>query len=58
VIREMSEPWAAAEGHERDVDLVFEGSIDVQMIHEYLTSVTRGRSGLSTGVREARALVH
>jgi predicted acylesterase/phospholipase RssA len=24
-MRAMSEPWAAAEGHERDVDLVFEG---------------------------------
>ena len=24
-MREMSEPWAATEGHARDVDLVFEG---------------------------------
>jgi thioredoxin reductase (NADPH) len=41
----------------RIASAVGEGSIAVQMIHEYLTSVTRGRSGLSEGAREARALV-
>jgi thioredoxin reductase (NADPH) len=41
----------------RIASAVGEGSIAVQMIHEYLTTVTRGRSGLSEGAREARALV-
>jgi thioredoxin reductase (NADPH) len=37
----------------RVASAVGEGSIAVQMIHEYLTSVTRGRSGMSASDSEA-----
>jgi thioredoxin reductase (NADPH) len=37
----------------RVASAVGEGSIAIQMIHEYLTSVTQGRSGMSAGGSEA-----